>query len=131
MGKATEYGQQMIPKSQYHSWLTFFILNPIMGRPCYRTLSCQISFLKVETTLVLLKKRGSLKMAVCLPDGLSAVFFSKHNPSLKAHSPCLILHVAFLSFIFLTFKILMFLVQLLYFLLSFIVHLLYSYSTHR
>lgn len=60
MGKATEYGQQMILKPQYHSWFTFFTLNPISGQAMLQNLSCQISFLKIETILVL-SKRKSIK----------------------------------------------------------------------
>lgn len=32
MGKATEYGQHMILEPQYHSWFTFFTLNPVSGQ---------------------------------------------------------------------------------------------------
>lgn len=32
MGKAPEYGQQMMLKPWYHSWFTFFTLNPVSGQ---------------------------------------------------------------------------------------------------
>lgn len=38
MGKATEYGQQMTLKPQYHSWFTFFTLNPVSGQAMLQNL---------------------------------------------------------------------------------------------
>lgn len=53
-----------------------------MGRPCYRILSCQISFLKIETTLVL-SKRKSIKewsTVYLMFIRLSTLFFSECFP---------------------------------------------------
>lgn len=47
MGKATEYGQQMILKPQYHSWFTFFTLNPVKWAGHVTELVCaKIPFFK-------------------------------------------------------------------------------------
>lgn len=61
MGKATEYGQQMTLKPQYHSWFTFFTLNPVSGQAMLQNLFMPNFLFKNWNHFAIFQEKESIK----------------------------------------------------------------------
>lgn len=103
MGKATEYGQQMTLKPQYHSWFTFFTLNPVSGQAMLQNPFMPNFLFKNWNRFATFQEKESIKEELTIYlmfIRLSTLFFSDCFYFSKRYLPYLILIVAFPSTLF-------------------------------